>query len=262
MLDMLLDAVKTISAVTTPERVKARKEKDKLYKVGDKVTIRTVEDMLKEYGPSPLHEHQPNVLYGFPFNPELKDGMIQCCGKSYEIVDIITKDYTEGIAYEFMLKGLSYSFSSDMFELPNSDKIEKATEITKRKAKKCKFKIGDKVRIRDWDDMAKEFGVNTMGGTINVPFSFTKTMREELTGKVFTIKDILNDYYNRYEDDKYIETPVYKIKFNEDCFWNISEQMCELVKPEKKATKLKDEFTDEERETIIIALNMLLSKLN
>ena len=45
---------------------------------------------------------------------------------------------------------------------------------------KVEFKVGDRVRIRQWDDMAREFGVND--GCINVECSFVKGMNH-LCGK-------------------------------------------------------------------------------
>lgn len=49
------------------------------------------------------------------------------------------------------------------------------------------FCIGDIVRIRDWEDMKKEFGV--VGGMIPCRFSFTPRMRK-LCGKQFIISGI------------------------------------------------------------------------
>ena len=52
-----------------------------------------------------------------------------------------------------------------------------------------KFKDGDRVRIRQWDDMAKEFGTNNSFGWINCCGRFTRGMRE-LCGKKATISCI------------------------------------------------------------------------
>ncbi len=49
------------------------------------------------------------------------------------------------------------------------------------------YEVGDIVKIREWDDMEQEFGV--VGTHINVPFSFTSTMRY-LCGQTLKIKDI------------------------------------------------------------------------
>lgn len=51
-----------------------------------------------------------------------------------------------------------------------------------------KFKVGDRVRIRQWEDMKREFGTVSRGA-INCRNSFTEGMRE-LCGKKATISDI------------------------------------------------------------------------
>ena len=58
-----------------------------------------------------------------------------------------------------------------------------------------KYKVGDKVKVREWDDMAKEFGV--YGGGFVVVLSggcFVAPMRE-YCGKTVTIKAAYDDYY-------------------------------------------------------------------
>lgn len=47
------------------------------------------------------------------------------------------------------------------------------------------FKVGDRVVVRDWDDMKKEYGVSE-GGTIHCRFGFTDTMRH-LCGRTATV---------------------------------------------------------------------------
>jgi len=51
-----------------------------------------------------------------------------------------------------------------------------------------KFKIGDKVKVRSWDDMEKEYGINAWGN-IDVRCGFTPEMKR-FCGKVVTIKSI------------------------------------------------------------------------
>lgn len=53
-----------------------------------------------------------------------------------------------------------------------------------------KFNVGDKVVIREWDDMEREFGLN--GDAINCKCSFLPAMRN-LCGKEFVISNIDND---------------------------------------------------------------------
>ena len=51
-----------------------------------------------------------------------------------------------------------------------------------------KFKVGDRVRIRQWDDMRKEFGLGG-GGSINCTGSFICSMRD-LCGEEFVISEL------------------------------------------------------------------------
>lgn len=51
------------------------------------------------------------------------------------------------------------------------------------------FKLGDRVRIRDWDDMEREYGTDS-DGDIKVPdMSFSRCMRH-LCGRYATIRSI------------------------------------------------------------------------
>ena len=52
--------------------------------------------------------------------------------------------------------------------------------------------IGDVLRIRQWDDMAKEFGVNDYG-SIPCRCAFTEDMCY-LCGEKFTVSGFYNDY--------------------------------------------------------------------
>ena len=64
-----------------------------------------------------------------------------------------------------------------------------------------KYKVGDKVRVRQWDDMVKEFG--EWAGAIDTPeCSFEEEMRL-YCGTIVTIKEVKNnDSYYIEEDDK------------------------------------------------------------
>ena len=53
-----------------------------------------------------------------------------------------------------------------------------------------KYKVGDKVKVREWDDMAKEFGVDSDGDIIGTGlYLFAKSMKK-FCGKTVTIKKI------------------------------------------------------------------------
>ena len=58
--------------------------------------------------------------------------------------------------------------------------------------------VGEKVRIRQWDDMAEEFGLNAIG--IPCASSFVNDMKY-LCGREFTVTDVLNTgRINKYGD--------------------------------------------------------------
>ena len=82
----------------------------------------------------------------------------------------------------------------------------------------AKFKVGDKVRVRKWDDMVKEYGIKY--GTIEVPWLFTQDMKE-YCGRVVTIKEVVeksgyHPYYFIKEDNR-----------KEPCNWKFSDKMLE-----------------------------------
>lgn len=49
--------------------------------------------------------------------------------------------------------------------------------------------VGQKVRFREWDDMAAEFGVDPVTGSIKCEYTFSRKMRY-LCGTEFEIKNI------------------------------------------------------------------------
>lgn len=67
-----------------------------------------------------------------------------------------------------------------------------------------KYKVGDKVRVRQWDDMLEEFGEYITSTSIDIQRClFTKEMRE-YCGEIVTIKEIKggNSYYIIKEDNE------------------------------------------------------------
>ena len=50
------------------------------------------------------------------------------------------------------------------------------------------FKTGDRVRVRQWDDMEREYGRIGPGESIKIPFYFTKEMRQ-YCGVEFVVTD-------------------------------------------------------------------------
>ena len=64
-----------------------------------------------------------------------------------------------------------------------------------------KYKVGDKVKVREWDDMAKEFGV--YGGGFVVVLSNSCFFRPmcKYCGKTMTIRAVNDDYYLIGDDE-------------------------------------------------------------
>lgn len=61
--------------------------------------------------------------------------------------------------------------------------------------------IGDRVVVRDWDDMADEYGLQTSDTSIGIPMcSFLSEMRETC-GKEYTVSDLYNGFLVRLVDD-------------------------------------------------------------
>lgn len=82
------------------------------------------------------------------------------------------------------------------------------------------FAVGDRVRIRDWDDMASEFGVDE-DGEIPCKYIFTPAMRD-FCGQEYTISTTRNNpdgtqklYFEDAEDDE------------DDFVWSLD--MCEHI---------------------------------
>lgn len=82
------------------------------------------------------------------------------------------------------------------------------------------IQAGSKVRIKEWDDMVKEFGYDSYTGSINVIDGFNHMMKH-LCGLEFEVAEIRK----RLDDDEYEEDdvlldkicPVYNDKLKEEC---------------------------------------------
>ncbi len=62
-----------------------------------------------------------------------------------------------------------------------------------------KYKVGDKVRVRSWEAMEREFG--RVGSSVNVPgMGFNKYMRK-YCGQIVTIKSECSSYYHISEEN-------------------------------------------------------------
>lgn len=108
-----------------------------------------------------------------------------------------------------------------LFEKDNKDGNSKSTKVNKPKHE---FKVGDKVRIRQWNDMVEEFGLNSFNQIYTVP-RFTQFMKP-LCGQIATIIAFGKTFNG---------TPFIELKFNKtelDMDWNFySKDMIEPYTP-------------------------------
>ena len=86
---------------------------------------------------------------------------------------------------------------------------------------KPKFKVGDKVTIRSWNDMEKEYGTD-FGGNIKVPRLFNKDMKK-YCGRVMTISSVRPTFSGE----------GYTYFLNDAEVWRFSEEMFEESKGKK-----------------------------
>ncbi len=92
-----------------------------------------------------------------------------------------------------------------------------------------KYKVGDKVKIKTWESMEKEFGVNSEG-SIKGSLLFTKKMEEDINRDVHsrevTIRQIgvewISDCYIVEELNKYLRGNYYKD-------WKLDDWMVEEI---------------------------------
>ena len=88
------------------------------------------------------------------------------------------------------------------------------------------FHEGDYVVVRDWDDMAEEYGFDS-SGNIMVPYSFVPDMKG-MCGEYFQIKSATEDLhykYGKFYRYKFMEPLRYKYGRE----YSISEQMLRPV---------------------------------
>ena len=62
-----------------------------------------------------------------------------------------------------------------------------------------KYNVGDKVRIKAWNEMEREFGLDRAGDIKTTPF-FVADM-DEYAGEILTIEKVEENYYSMKEDD-------------------------------------------------------------
>jgi hypothetical protein len=99
-----------------------------------------------------------------------------------------------------------------------------------------KYKVGDKVVIKSWKEMEKEYGLDT-GQDINFnPYHFGKNresyINEQTTDRIFEIKKVCqNKYANHY---------YYKMENEPD--WEWADYMVKCIVKEKVFTPIETRF--------------------
>lgn len=97
---------------------------------------------------------------------------------------------------------------------------------------KPNFKVGDKVVIKDWDEMVKEYGIDPPSGSINCyPYHFVSSMRA-LCGEEATITKV---YLKNWK----VELEFKKSNLNYSP-WNYCMDMIKHVKPQTIVIYQKD----------------------
>jgi len=84
-----------------------------------------------------------------------------------------------------------------------------------------RFKVGDKVKVKQWEDMEREFGLNE-NGNIKTHIKFIPDMRR-FCGQVVTIARVHRNKYYLIEED------TGKFKFTEEMFDGYAFEYREMV---------------------------------
>ena len=101
--------------------------------------------------------------------------------------------------------------------------------------------IGDRLRIRQWDDMELEFGLTARTRSIRCTYRFTKKMRY-LCGRPFTIMAKEEDGYISEEGEEYSHLAP-----SASGRWKISADMLEPIEEPVEITP----FTDDEMRLLL-----------
>lgn len=128
-----------------------------------------------------------------------------------------------------------------------------------------KYKVGDKVKVRGWDDMASEFDVNDFGDIeLSQKIDFTKEMKK-FCGKIVTIQG--HDVDGCYE---ILEDAEHEFYFSNDMFEDeythsilIGLDVYNLVKGlSDKFLNNNPDMTDGEKVAYSLGKEQILSLLN
>ena len=203
------------------------------YKVGDSVRVKQLEDINKVF------KINKNNYFGM----DLLRSYEPYCGNIYKVKEI---------------RGFHYDLEDEDGQFVSRFFTEEMLEDVKEN--KMRYKIGDKVRVRQWDDMAKEFGVDNGNILIN-GFYFIKEMKQ-YCGKTYEVYDtglhyILateNEVLEWYFTDSMLEdvnslsyTPDSSTLETEDTIWKLKDNKIIGTPKSKKEDKEMKQKTQRER---------------
>lgn len=106
-----------------------------------------------------------------------------------------------------------------------------------------RYKVGDKVRVRQWDDMKREFG--ELYSNISTPFYFFVTSMMVYCGLICEIIGVEHGYYKLKSNE---EQNIEKWKFTDDMLEGVASPSLETPKMKKESKKkMKKQKTQRER---------------
>ena len=159
------------------------------YNVGDKVVIKTWETLEKQYGLDSVGDIELHPCVNEMY-------MKKYCGY------VVTISKVRNMAYDIVEDNGKWYWTDDMIEGPVPV-----------------YKPGDKVKIREWDDLVEVYGKNGNGNILAPGATFDTGMRE-YCGRIMTIKERT-------------QLGNYKIEEDFGC-WYFSPAAFTKVEPEKE----------------------------
>lgn len=107
-----------------------------------------------------------------------------------------------------------------------------------------RYKVGDKVRVRQWDDMKREFGECL--GAIDTPFCLFVSSMKVYCGLVYEIAKVYGCYY--YELKSNEKPDIKKWYFTDDMLEGVASPSLKTPKMQKESEKkMKKQKTQRER---------------
>ena len=106
-----------------------------------------------------------------------------------------------------------------------------------------RYKVGDKVRVRQWDDMAKEFGECL--DAIDTPFCLFVSSMKVYCGLVYEIAEVYGRCYELKSNEK---PDIKKWYFTDDMLESVASPSLKTPKTQKESEKkMKKQMTQRER---------------